>query len=108
MKVGSIKPEVIALREFFKEEAPQLRIPSIQRQWVWDAEDVKELIDSIINGYPIGAVIIWEPNSKFPSAPLIGEDTRGKDVRYVLDGQQRLTALMLIKEGWRFSRASGC
>ena len=69
MTVGSIRPEVLALRDFFKEEATSLRIPSIQRQFVWDAEDIKELVDSIINGYPIGAVIIWEPRSRFPSAP---------------------------------------
>ncbi len=106
MKVGSIKPEVIALREFFKEEAPHLRVPSIQRQFVWDEEDIKELIDSIINGYPIGAVIIWEPTSKFPSAPLVGTDGRYGVARYVLDGQQRLTALMLIKNGWSLERGS--
>jgi hypothetical protein len=104
MKVGSIKPEVIALREFFKEEAPLLRVPSIQRQFVWDAEDIKELIDSIISGYPIGAVIIWEPTSKFPSAPLIGSDTKTGTARYILDGQQRLTALMLIQQGWKLAR----
>jgi hypothetical protein len=106
MKIGSIKPEVIALREFFREESPLLRIPSIQRQFVWDAEDVKELIDSIINDYPIGAVIIWEPASKFPSAPLVGTGGKFSTARYVLDGQQRLTALMLIQNGWELVRGS--
>jgi len=106
MKIGSIKPEIIALREFFKEEAPYLRIPSIQRQFVWDAEDIKELIDSIISGYPIGAIIIWEPNAKFPSTPLIGQENNGKTPKYVLDGQQRLTALMLIKNRWELIRGT--
>lgn len=106
MKIGSIKPEVIALRKLFKEEASSLRIPSIQRQFVWDPEDIKELIDSIVSGYPIGAVIIWEPSASFPSAPLIGEDTDSDGERYVLDGQQRLTALMLIKNGWQLARGS--
>jgi hypothetical protein len=103
MKISSIKPDVIALRELFKEEASSLHIPSIQRQFVWDSEDVKELIDSIVNGYPIGAVIIWEPTTKFPSVPLIGSTSAGP-ARYVLDGQQRLTALMLIQNGWQFLR----
>jgi hypothetical protein len=105
-KVGSIRPEVIALREFFKEEASSLRVPSIQRQFVWDEEDIKELVDSIISGYPIGAVIIWEPRSRFPSAPLIGKDSKRAGGRYVLDGQQRLTALLLIKNGWQLERGS--
>jgi Protein of unknown function DUF262/Protein of unknown function (DUF1524) len=106
MGIGSIKPEVIALREFFKEEAASLRIPSIQRQFVWDAEDIKDLVDSIISGYPIGAVIIWEPQSRFPSAPLYGKDGGRTTHRYVLDGQQRLTALMLIKSAWELSRGT--
>ncbi len=106
MGIGSIESKVILLRRFFNEDAPNLRIPSIQRQWVWNAEDVKELIDLIINGYPIGAVIVWEPTSKFPSAPLSGKDSRSKISRYVLDGQQRLTALMLIKGGWNLVRGS--
>ncbi len=104
MKISSIRPDVIALRELYKEEAETLNIPSIQRQFVWDSEDVKELIDSIVNGYPIGAVIIWEPSTKFPSAPLIGKKSSQKNPRYVLDGQQRLTALMLIQKSWQLVR----
>lgn len=106
MQIGSIKPEVTALRQFFKKEAASLRIPSIQRQFVWDAEDIKELVDSIVNGYPIGAVIIWEPRGRFPSAPLIGKNKTPGQHRYVLDGQQRLTALMLVQTGWKLSRGS--
>ncbi len=106
MAIGSIKPEVIALREFFKEEAPSLRIPSIQRQFVWDAEDIKQLIDSIISGYPIGSIIIWEPTGTFPGAPLIGKNTPRKPARYILDGQQRLTALMLIQQCWKLARGA--
>lgn len=104
MRISSIKPDVIALRELFKEEAESLHIPSIQRQFVWDSEDVKELIDSIVSGYPIGAIIIWEPTTKFPSAPLIGSNPSSGSPRYVLDGQQRLTALMLIQNGWQLLR----
>jgi Protein of unknown function DUF262 len=105
-KVGSIRPEVIARRKFFKEEASPLRVPSIQRQFVWDEEDIKELVDSIISGYPIDAVIIWEPRLRFPSAPLIGKDSKVGGARYVLDGQQRLTALLLIRNGWELERGS--
>lgn len=106
MKIGSIKPEVISLNQFFKEEAVSLQIPSIQRQFVWDSEDIKELIDSIISGYPIGAIIIWEPNTKFPSVPLFGKGNKQIAPKYILDGQQRLTALMLIKNGWELIRGT--
>ncbi|MEW6688057.1 MAG: DUF262 domain-containing protein [Pseudomonadota bacterium] len=105
MKIKSIKPQLTPLRDFWNEDAGTLRIPTIQRQFVWDAEDVRDLIDSIVSGYPIGAIIIWEPSSEFPSAPLIGKD--GTDTRrYVLDGQQRLTALSLVMNGWQLDRGA--
>jgi hypothetical protein len=93
-----------SLASFWTDEAPTLRIPTIQRQFVWDGEDVRMLVDSIVNGYPIGAIIIWEPTSKFPSAPLVGTES-GDKRRYVLDGQQRLTALsMMMNGGWGIER----
>ena len=106
MKIQSIKPQLTPLSVFWSEEAKTLRIPTIQRQFVWDAEDVRDLIDSIVNGYPIGAIIIWEPTSSFPSAPLAGKD-EGDARRYVLDGQQRLTALSLMMHGgWLIERGN--
>lgn len=104
MKIQSIKPQLTPLSTFWTEDACTLRIPTIQRQFVWDAEDVRDLIDSIVNGYPIGAIILWEPTSEFPSAPLLGKDD-GDTRRYVLDGQQRLTALSLMMNGgWKIDR----
>lgn len=104
MKIQSIKPQLTPLSTFWTEDAANLRIPTIQRQFVWDAEDVRDLIDSIVNGYPIGAIILWEPTSEFPSAPLLGKDD-GDSRRYVLDGQQRLTALSLMMHGgWQIER----
>ena len=104
MKIQSIKPQLTPLSVFWSEEAQTLRIPTIQRQFVWDAEDVRDLIDSIVNGYPVGAIIIWEPTTEFPSAPLLGSD-EGDTRRYVLDGQQRLTALsLLMNGGWEIQR----
>jgi hypothetical protein len=104
MKIQSIKPQLTPLSTFWTEDANTLRIPTIQRQFVWDAEDVRDLIDSIVNGYPIGAIIIWEPTSEFPSAPLVGKDDDDSR-RYVLDGQQRLTALSLMMNGgWKIER----
>lgn len=92
------------LSTFWSEEAQNLRIPTIQRQFVWDSEDVRDLVDSIVNGYPVGAIIIWEPTSEYPSAPLLGPD-RKDTRRYVLDGQQRLTALsLLMNGGWAIQR----
>lgn len=76
MKIGSIKPHIISLNQFWGEEAQSLRLPTIQRQFVWDAEDIRDLLDSIINGYPIGAIIIWEPASISLALPSWARITR--------------------------------
>jgi hypothetical protein len=64
-------------------------IPEIQRPFVWKSVKVRDLIDSLYQGYPIGYIITW----KNPSVRLKnGELGGGKQV--LIDGQQRVTALM--------------
>ena len=41
-----------------------IAIPEIQREFVWDDDQVKELIDSIDEGFPCGAIILWEPRNR--------------------------------------------
>jgi hypothetical protein len=101
----SIELYTIPLNKFWEDEAQRLRIPSIQRQFVWSDEKIRDLLDSIMRDYPIGAVILWEPTDEFPSAPLLGQDSRKDSARrYVLDGQQRLTALSLVFNDWEIKR----
>lgn len=74
------------------------RIPKFQRDYVWSVEDASALIDSIIKGYPIGSVILWETTEKLRDVRSIGsinfpEYKDGDKINYVLDGQQRLTSL---------------
>jgi hypothetical protein len=103
-KIATTTVEKCLLSKFFTDKAQFLRLPTIQREFVWDAEDVKKLLDSIVQGYPIGSIIIWKPDVEFPSVPLMGEDNdRGKSM-YILDGQQRLTSLLLIMNGWKLRR----
>ncbi|GMU96943.1 DUF262 domain-containing protein [Ignavibacterium album] len=65
-----------------------IAIPEIQRPFVWDASKVRDLIDSLYNGYPIGYLITW----KNPDVRLKdGKVAEGKKV--LIDGQQRVTAL---------------
>jgi len=84
-------------------------LPTFQRDYVWDEEDVKEFIDSMIKGYPVGSIILWKPsrnvyeNDPF-SKPIIGEKDFNLEVYYVIDGQQRLTTLLLMFNNWKISR----
>lgn len=66
----------------------EIAIPEIQRPFVWDATKVRDLMDSLYQGYPIGYLIAWRnPNVKLKD----GTTSDGKKV--LIDGQQRVTAL---------------
>lgn len=76
----------------------RLRIPSFQRGFVWDAERVAFLMDSIYKGYPFGAVILWRTKEQLKSERQLGpfelpEHDPDLPIDYVLDGQQRLTSI---------------
>ena len=67
----------------------EIAIPEIQRPFVWDATKVRNLLDSLYHGYPIGYLIVWRnPTIKLKD----GSMAAGK--RILIDGQQRITALM--------------
>ena len=66
----------------------EIAIPEIQRPFVWDASKVRDLLDSLYQGFPVGYIIIW----KNPDVRLKdGSISSGKKV--LIDGQQRITAL---------------
>lgn len=67
----------------------EIAIPEIQRPFVWDATKVRNLLDSLYQGYPVGYLIVWRnPTVKLKD----GASSAGK--RILIDGQQRITALM--------------
>lgn len=75
-------------------EAEQFVIPEIQRPFVWKRSQVRDLIDSLYNGYPTGYIITWKnPDVKTKD----GHMANGKHV--LIDGQQRVTALMAAISG---------
>ena len=66
----------------------EIAIPEIQRPFVWDASKVRDLIDSLYQGYPIGFIVTWQnPDVKLKD----GSVSTGKKI--LIDGQQRVTAL---------------
>jgi hypothetical protein len=69
-------------------KANEIAIPEIQRPFVWDAIKVRDLIDSLYHGYPIGYLISWRnPDVKLKN----GTTSEGKKI--LIDGQQRVLAL---------------
>ena len=67
----------------------QIAIPEMQRPFVWKGKEVKDLIDSLYEGYPIGYLIVWQ-NTR---VRLRGFG-KGGTKKILIDGQQRVTALM--------------
>ncbi len=66
----------------------EIAIPEIQRPFVWSSTQVRDLLDSLYRGYPVGYIIAW----KSPDVRLKdGSTSSGKKV--LIDGQQRVTAL---------------
>ena len=75
-------------------ETKQFVIPEIQRPFVWKRSQVRDLIDSLYNGYPTGYIITWKnPDVQTKEGAM----ANGKHV--LIDGQQRITALMAAISG---------
>ena len=70
-------------------------IPEIQRPFVWKPSKVRDLLDSLYNDYPVGYIITWQnPDARLKD----GSISHGK--RILIDGQQRITALMAAISYW--------
>lgn len=76
----------------------RIGLPDLQRPFVWKDNKVRELLDSMIKGFPIGYIMLWESPQIYDSnkSGHIGIEAKKIDVpkSLVIDGQQRLTALL--------------
>lgn len=69
-------------------KSEEIAIPEMQRPFVWDATKVRDLMDSLYKGFPVGYLIVW----RNPDVNLKdGSTSEGKKI--LIDGQQRVTAL---------------
>ncbi len=74
----------------------QLFVPAFQREYVWKKQDVKDLINSLIKGYPTGTMLTWETSNP---PEIKGNWNYSKSqgaVKLILDGQQRITTLYIL------------
>ncbi|MGO8061452.1 DUF262 domain-containing protein [Rhizobium johnstonii] len=91
-------------------DAGEVVLPAIQRDFVWSEDQIETLLDSLLRGYPIGIALLWETYesiqvrrfSKDYRTDIIhkfSDNPRGRRVRMVLDGQQRLNSLYVALKG---------
>ena len=82
-------------------KAGDIAIPEIQRPFVWDATKVRDLMDSLYKGFPVGYIIVWKnPDIRLKD----GKISYGKKI--LIDGQQRITAIQAAIVGQEVVDAS--
>lgn len=79
----------------------ELRLPEMQRRYVWRSTRVRDLLDSLYRGYPSGAILLWETDEVVPLQNFAVQQQGNpfQSTRLLLDGQQRLTSLSAVIRG---------
>ena len=90
-------------------ENDEIVLPAMQRPFVWKEERISRLVDSLLRGFPVGAVMLWRTRTvqryrrisrdvdTGVATTYVFETSSENDNRYlVLDGQQRLTSLYVL------------
>jgi hypothetical protein len=79
----------------------KLRLPEMQRRYVWRSTRVRDLMDSLYRGYPSGAILVWESDEEVPLQEMSVSQERSAagGSWLLLDGQQRLTSLSAVIRG---------
>jgi uncharacterized protein with ParB-like and HNH nuclease domain len=82
-------------------ERGEIRLPEMQRRYVWQSTRVRDLLDSLYRGYPSGAILLWQTDEKVHLQDFAVHQAANpyRDTKLLLDGQQRLTSLSAIIRG---------
>ena len=95
---ADVFPEVVFLGKLVdRVAAGRIRVPKFQRAFVWTQPDLAALLDSVLRGFPIGAILVWDTEKDIESESRVGPvpipPRVGGSAEYLLDGQQRVSAL---------------
>jgi len=91
------KPDVnnVSIGRFVEQAVSgDMDIPEFQREFVWTKDQVKELLDSLIKGYPVGAFIVWDL-SQYTTGKHVYEK---KKKEWIVDGQQRVVSFCILSQ----------
>jgi len=102
-----VEPGLVSIRDLLLKVHSgdwSLWLPSFQRRFVWDSDDIKAFFDSLLNGNPVGILPLWRSKNPEDSDPfalrvLVGEGKSSENY-LIVDGQQRVLSLLLLLNGW--------
>ena len=106
--IGSEDLKIEELVKLLRED--KYLVPTFQREFVWQPANILKLWDSIYKFYPIGSILYWDTDTYLHTHRRLGgflfphdEDTvrKFKEWKYILDGQQRATSLLVSLMGGR-------
>ena len=98
-KRTEVVPEVVFLGKLVERVAAgKIRVPKFQRDFVWKQPDLSALLDSVLRGFPIGSILVWDTEENIESTSHIGpveiSPRPEGQTGYLLDGQQRVSTLV--------------
>ena len=82
-----------------KIERGEIKLPEMQRQYIWQKTRVRDLLDSLYRGYPSGTILTWETDENVATREFAVNHGTSDNFQLLLDGQQRLTSLSAILRG---------
>ena len=80
-------------------EREVIALPDLQRPFVWEDKQVRELLDSLFVGFPVGTLVFWHTANDKDARALGAERPGLRATTLVIDGQQRLTSLYAVMRG---------
>ena len=80
-------------------EREVIALPDLQRPFVWEDTKVRDLLDSLFVGFPVGTLVLWHTSTDKDARALGAERPGLRATTLVIDGQQRLTSLYAVMRG---------
>jgi len=91
-----VRPVHDLIRDF---ERGEIRIPEMQRDYVWKPSQVRDFFDSLYRGYPTGSILLWDADietTPLREAAVPQKRNLRSNAQFLMDGQQRLTSLASV------------
>lgn len=80
-------------------EREVIALPDLQRPFVWEDTKVRDLLDSLFVGFPVGTLVFWHTSTDRDARALGAERPGLRATTLVINGQQRLTSLYAVMRG---------